>query len=126
MARMGHHISDYKDAAREMRMANPTSEEKKIFTSAETIAVPVRAIEQLRGRLMSDKKGRARKDQIRAAVSPICEEARRSSAMPEQLLVLIKEVCHSIPEYGTMRGAVERGLFLDTVVSVAIEEFYRA
>jgi hypothetical protein len=45
--------------------------------------------------------------------------------MPEHVLVLLKEVCRSLPEFGRMGGAVERNLFLDTVVSVAIEEYYR-
>ena len=109
---MGHHLRDH-------------GEEKKIFTSSETIAVPLKAIEQLRGCIKSEKHGRARKDQIRVAVSAICDEAKRSHAMPEHLLVLLKEVCHSLPEYGRMGGAVERNHFLDTVVSVAIEEYYR-
>ena len=122
---MGHHVSDYGSAAGDMRISRPDAEDKRIFTSSESIAVPVLAIERLRDCIQSDEIGRARKDQIRAAVSPICDEARRSHAMPEHLLVLLKEVCTSLPEYGRMRGAVERGHFLETVVSVAIEEFYR-
>ena len=109
---MGHHVGDYR-------------QDKKIFTSSESIAVPVTAIEQLRGCIKSEKRGRARKDQIRVAVSAICDEAKRSQAMPEHLLVLLKEVCNSLPEYARMGGSVDRNQFLDTVVSVAIEEYYR-
>lgn len=123
---MGHHISDYNDVVGDTRMSKSDGEDKRIFTSSDRIPVPVQAIEQLRGCIESGKRGRARKDQIREAVTSICAEARRSQAMPEHLLVLLKEVCHSLPEYGRMRGAVERGSFLDTVVTVAIEEYYRS
>ena len=84
------------------------------------------AIEQLRACIRAPKAGKAGREQIRAAIAPICEEAKRSAAMPEQLLVSLKELCNSLPEYGRMRGASERGAFLDTVVSLAIEEFYRS
>jgi hypothetical protein len=96
-----------------------------VFNSSDRIAIPSAAIERLRGCITSGATGKAAKDQIRAAVAPICDEARRTSAMPEQLLVSIKELCHSLPEYERMQGAVERSAFLETVVRVAIEEFYR-
>jgi hypothetical protein len=109
---MGHH-------------ARGSGEDQKVSTSLGSIAIPSKAIEQLSGCIASDKRGRARKDQIRVPVSAICDEAKRSHAMPEHVLVLLKEVCRSLPEFGRMGGAVERNLFLDTVVSVAIEEYYR-
>jgi hypothetical protein len=45
--------------------------------------------------------------------------------MPEHLIVFIKDVCHSLPEYDRMYGAVERSAFLDSVVKITIEEYYR-
>ena len=45
--------------------------------------------------------------------------------MPEQLLISLKELCHSLPEYERIRGARERSAFLDSVVRLAIEEYYR-
>ncbi|HUQ20310.1 MAG TPA: hypothetical protein VM099_11915 [Gemmatimonadaceae bacterium] len=122
---MGHHISGYTGVAGDGR-AKSKVEDNKIFTSSDCIPVPLQTIEQLRGCIKSEKRGRARKDQIREAVTPICAEARRSQAMPEHLLVTLKEVCRSLPEYGRMQGAVERGSFLDTVVTIAIEEYYRS
>jgi hypothetical protein len=96
-----------------------------VFTSSDRIAIPLEAIEQLRGCMKSRTAGKAAKEKIRAAVRPICDEARRTSAMPEHLLVSMKELCHSLPEYEQMDGAVERNVFLETVVRVTIEEFYR-
>jgi len=45
--------------------------------------------------------------------------------MPEQLLISVKELCHSMPEYETIRGARERAVFLETIVKMTIEEYYR-
>ena len=55
----------------------------------------------------------------------ICDEAHRSDAMPEHVLVTLKELCHSMPEYERISGAVEQEAFLSTLVTTAIEEYYR-
>jgi hypothetical protein len=99
--------------------------ESTVFTSSDRIAIPSVAIEQLRQCMKSGATGKAAKEKIRAAIRPICDEARRASAMPEHLLVSVKELCHSLPEYEQMDFAVERNVFLETAVRVAIEEFYR-
>ena len=64
-------------------------------------------------------------EKIRTAAAIICDEAHRMEALPEQLLVSIKELCHSLPEYEMIRGARERDAFLSIVVTAAIEEYYR-
>ncbi len=96
-----------------------------VFTSSDRIAVPSVAVELLRSCIQSGKDGKDATDQILAAVAPICAEARRAKAMPEHLLVSIKELCRSLPEFEAIRGARERGAFLDMVVKLAIEEYYR-
>ena len=96
------------------------------YTSSERIAVPATAVEMLRESIRSRSDGPIVSDKMREAVSLICIEARRSEAMPEQLLVAVKELCHALPEYEKIRGARERDAFIDAVVRVAIEEFYRA
>jgi hypothetical protein len=45
--------------------------------------------------------------------------------MPEHLIVSLKELCQSLPNYASIHGARERGAFIETVVKVAIEEYYR-
>lgn len=127
---MGHHIVDQSPSApAQIRMAKPTADDdaqEPVLTPSDRITVPPAAIELLRNCIQSPKEGKAGNEQIRAAVAPICDEARRARVMPEQLLVSLKELCHSLPEYESIRGARERGAFLDAVVKLAIEEYYRA
>lgn len=99
----------------------PTS----VFTSADRIEVPSLAVELLRNCISAKNDGKPVAEKLRAAIAPICAEARRSQAMPEQVLISVKELCHSMPEYETIRGASERAMFLDTVVKMTIEEYYR-
>jgi hypothetical protein len=95
------------------------------FTSGDRIAVPPNAVELLRQSINARKDASALNEKIRIAAAIICDEAHRMEAMPEQLLVSIKELCHSLPEYDMIRGARERDAFLSVVVTVAIEEYYR-
>lgn len=97
-----------------------------VFTSSDRIAIPSVAVELLRSCILSGKDGRDTTEQILAAVSPICAEARRAQAMPEHMLVSIKELCRALPEFDGILGARERSAFLDAVVKLAIEEYYRA
>jgi hypothetical protein len=99
----------------------PTS----VFTSSDRIEVPTRAVELLRNCIEAKKDGNPDATKLRAAIAPICAEAHRSRAMPEQVLISVKELCHSLPEYEKIRGARERATFLDTIVKMTIEEYYR-
>lgn len=96
------------------------------FTSGDRIAVPPYAIELLRESINAQKNGSALEEKIRNAAVLICDEAHRLDAMPEQLVVSLKELCHSLPEYETIRGARERDAFLSAVVTLTIEEYYRS
>jgi FPC/CPF motif-containing protein YcgG len=95
------------------------------FTSGDRIAVPPNAVELLRESINARRDGSALTEKIRSAAALICDEAHRAEAMPEELVVSIKELCHSLPEYETIRGARERDAFLSVVVTYAIEEYYR-
>jgi hypothetical protein len=127
---MGHHIADQAAAPPgSIKMSAPTADGDAplpVFTSSDRIIVPVVAVELLRKCILSGKDGKDATEQIRAAVAPICAEARRAQAMPEHLLVSIKELCRSLPEFEGIRGARERAAFLDMVVKLAIEEYYRS
>ncbi len=96
-----------------------------VYTSSERIAVPANAVELLRESIRSRTDGPIVTEKMREAVVLICTEARRSEVMPEHLLVAVKELCHALPEYDKIRGARERDAFIDAVVKVSIEEFYR-
>lgn len=99
----------------------PTS----VFTSADRIEVPKRAVELLRNCIKANKDGKPVAENLRAAIAPICAEAHRSQVTAEKVLISVKELCHSLPEYDRIPGARERGVFLDTVVKMTIEEYYR-
>jgi|SRR5689334_14225932 len=114
-------MTDKISSASTVEREAPTS----VFTSADRIEVPAVAVELLRNCINAKKDGKPVGEKLRAAIAPICAEARRSQAMPEQLLISVKELCHSMPEYETIRGARERAVFLETIVKMTIEEYYR-
>jgi hypothetical protein len=95
------------------------------FTSPGRIAVPPHAVEILRDCINGRRADPVVHERIREALALICDEAHRSDAKPEHLLVAIKELCHSMPEYEKICGAWERDAFLNTLVTVGIEEYYR-
>ncbi|MFN2603761.1 MAG: hypothetical protein ABR582_13535 [Gemmatimonadaceae bacterium] len=95
------------------------------FTSADRIKIPDGAVELLRNCMNEKKNGNPVAERLRAAILPICEEAHRKNAMPEQVLITVKELCHTLPEYEKIRGARERNIFLETVIKMTIEEYYR-
>ena len=96
-----------------------------IFTSGDRIAVPLNAVELLRESIRTRQDGRALDEKIRSAAALICDEARRTDAIPEMLVLSVKEICHSLPEYESISGARERDAFVSSVVTLAIEEYYR-
>jgi hypothetical protein len=127
---MGHHITD--QAAVSLgsisvpAQATGSDTPVPIFTSSDRIAVPSVAVELLRSCIQRGKDGKDVTEQLLAVVAPICAEARRAHAMPEHVIVSIKELCRSLPEFDAIRGAYERAEFLERVVKLAIEEYYRA
>ena len=127
---MGHHIADQSAiSSGSISRSAPESDREtplSVFTSSDRIVVPSVAIERLRSCIQREKDGKDSTQQILAAVAPICAEARRSEAMPEHVIVSIKELCRSLPEFDGIRGAHERAQFLERVVKLAIEEYYRA
>jgi hypothetical protein len=96
-----------------------------VFTSGDRIVAPPNAIELLRESIKARKEGLSLTEKIRTAAALICEEAHRSEAVPEKLVLSIKELCHSLPEYEMISGARERDAFVGMVVTLAIEEYYR-
>lgn len=103
-----------------------TNGSSSAFTTGERIAVPANAVELIRDGIRAGNDARLVTEKLREAAAIICAEAHRTDAMPEQLLISVKELCHSLTEYEHIRGASERDAFLDAVVRVAIQEYYRA
>jgi hypothetical protein len=126
---MGHHLVDRSTSG---PAENPIPGYSRVsgapsgfYNSGDRIAVPPDAVRLLRESIAARKEGAAVNEQIRAAAALICEEAHRTDAMPENVLVSIKELCHSLPEYEAIRGAKERDAFVSVVVTLVIEEYYR-
>ena len=115
-------MPDKNRSASTLEREAPTS----VFTSGDRIEVPRGAVEQLRNCIEAKKDGKPVAENLRAAIVPICAEAHRSQATPEQVLISVKELCHSLSEYDRIPDASERVAFLDTVVKMTIEEYYRA
>jgi hypothetical protein len=95
------------------------------FTSSDGVPVPAAAVELLRSCMQTRNDGAAATEKVREAMVLICLEAHRTDVTPEGLLVALKNLCHGLPEFEQIRGARERHAFLDMVVKMAIEEYYR-
>lgn len=94
-------------------------------SSSDRIVLPPHAVEILQQSIGGRKTAPVITDKIREALGLICADAHKSKVMPERLIVTLKELCHSLPEYERISGAREREEFLNALVTAAIEEYYR-
>ena len=62
--------------------------------------------------------------EARRALVSICMVARENGWTPEQLLILVKEVCYTSPEITQLTTTSEREALLSTIVSGCIQEYY--
>jgi hypothetical protein len=62
--------------------------------------------------------------EARMALATVCSVARQNSWTPEQLLILVKEVCYTSPEIAHLTTTSERDALLSTIVSGCIREYY--
>jgi hypothetical protein len=58
------------------------------------------------------------------AIAAICGVARDKDWTPEQLVILVKEVCYTSPEISHLTTASEREALLATIVTGCINEYY--
>ena len=61
---------------------------------------------------------------LQAALLRISAEARERSILPEQLLVVLKEVWSTLPEVRSMKDSREQVRLLQRVVTMCIKEYY--
>lgn len=125
---MGHHLIGEQTSSSSDPLTLTTARNKEsaplLETSAEWV-IPAEAVEQLRDCIGSRKNVQKASSKLRAAVAVMGRDAHKSNVVPERFVISIKELCHSLPEYERMRGSRERAVFLDRVVTLAIEEYYR-
>ena len=65
-------------------------------------------------------------DAVRPSLLLIAGEARARAILPEQLLVVLKDVWHSMPEVRSMSDSREQVRLLQRVVTMCIKEYYSA
>jgi hypothetical protein len=63
---------------------------------------------------------------LQAALVRMSAEARDRSILPEQLLVVLKDVWGTLPEVRSMTDAGEQVRLLQRVVTMCIKEYYSA
>ena len=86
--------------------------------------LPDELLKSLRAGLATCSLRRGLSPEARTALASLCVVARENSWAPEQLLILVKEVCHTSPEIAHLTTASEREALLSTIVSGCIREYY--
>ena len=61
---------------------------------------------------------------LRATLLTFATEARSRSIMPEQLLIVLKDIWSGLPEVRSMSDAREQTSLLQRVVTMCIKEYY--
>jgi hypothetical protein len=61
---------------------------------------------------------------LRQALDVMAAEAHEKSILPEQLLVVLKDLWYALPSVGAMRDAAEQTRLLQRVVTICIKEYY--
>lgn len=63
---------------------------------------------------------------LQASLLMMATEARARAILPEQLLIVLKEVWNALPEVRSMTDTREQILLLQRVVTMCIKEYYSA
>jgi hypothetical protein len=61
---------------------------------------------------------------LRQALGDMAAEAHEKSILPEQLLVVLKDVWYDLPTVRAMRDQAEQTRLLQRVVTICIKEYY--
>jgi hypothetical protein len=84
------------------------------------------SIDLLRAALRDYLQDSQEPSKLQPSLLVIASEARARSILPEQLLVVLKEVWSSLPEVRSMTNTREQINLLQRVVTMCIKEYYRA
>jgi hypothetical protein len=63
---------------------------------------------------------------LQSSLLLMANEARTRSILPEQLLIVLKDVWHGLPEVRSMHDTREQVPMLQRVVTMCIREYYSA
>jgi hypothetical protein len=64
-------------------------------------------------------------DQLRDALDAMAGEARAQSMLPEQLLVILKDIWYALPAVRSIEDSGAQIRLLQRVVTMCIKEYYR-
>jgi hypothetical protein len=64
-------------------------------------------------------------DELRDALDLMATEARSKAMLPEQLLVVLKDVWYALPEVRSLEDSGAQIRLLQRVVTMCIKEYYR-
>jgi seryl-tRNA(Sec) selenium transferase len=79
----------------------------------------------LRAALSAYLANSSERTRIQDALVTLADDARAKSILPEQLLVVLKDVWNGLPEVRAMTDASEQITLLQRVVTMCIKEYYR-
>ena len=102
-----------------MMMAHDSSQTPSSRLDDETVAA-------VRVALRAYIRDSADPNALQAALLLMAGEARSRTILPEQLLVALKDVWHTLPEVRSMTDSREQIAMLQRVVTMCIKEYYSA
>jgi len=89
-------------------------------------ALAEETIESVRGALVRYVDAPARGDELGAALRRMAAEAHDRAMLPEQLLIVLKDIWHSLPGVRAMSDSTDQVRLLQRVVTMCIKEYYSA
>lgn len=99
-----------------MMMAHDSSPEPNTLTE--------NTIESVRAALVRYVDAPTRGDELGSALRHMAAEARDRAMLPEQLLVVLKDIWYSLPGVRNMSDATEQVRLLQRAVTMCIKEYY--
>ena len=87
-------------------------------------ALSEETIEAVRAALVRYIDAPSQGDRLRESLHVMAAEARAKSVLPEQLLVVLKDIWYSLPSVRAMSEPVDQVRLLQRVVTMCIKEYY--
>lgn len=88
------------------------------------VALDAQTIRALHEALVNYVDAPARSDALRSALNRMAVEAHDKSMLPEQVLVVLKDIWHSLPGVQAITDPAEQVRLLQRVVTMCIKEYY--
>jgi hypothetical protein len=102
-----------------MMMAHDSSPPPSQRLAAETVERARRAL----SKYLEDSEGASQ--ELRDALDLMAREAREKRMLPEQLLVVLKDIWYSMPSVRAIDDSGAQTRMLQRVVTMCIKEYYR-